>query len=156
MTEPKYGSQLEEAKMSKVKVTVDGRATLEISERSTDWREARHSGDLYEDLKVEVGGHLVDLGEYAEAIAGKNPWFADGDDGVAFEKWLKVRNGIIRNVQRQVLKQIAPEIAKAPWVPTCSNSGKGCCCSPHFILRAPDYRGRTVWLKGVAVVALNA
>lgn len=142
--------------MSKVNVTVDGRATLEMSERSTDWREARQSGDLYEDLKVEVGGHLVDLGEYANARAGKNPWFENGDDGVAFEKWLKVRNGIIRNVQRQVLKQIAPEIAKAPWVPTCSNSGKGCCCSPHFILRSSEYRGRTVWLKGTVVVNLSA
>ena len=145
-----------EVKMSKVKVTVDGRATLEVNEQSNNWHEARMAGDLYEDLKVEVGGHLVDLGEYANARAGTTPRLEIGDDSVAFEKWLKVRNGIIRNVQRQVLKQIAPEIAKAPWVPTCSNSGKGCCCSPHFILRSSEYRGRTVWLKGTVVVNLSA
>ena len=144
-----------EVKMSKVNVTVDGRARLDITEPSTNWYEARMAGDLYEDLKVEVGGHLCDLGEYAEARAGKNPWL-DGDDGAAFDKWIKVRNGIIRNVQRQVLKQIAPEIAKAPWVPTCSNSGKGCCCSPHFILRGSEYRGRSAWLKGTVVVNLSA
>ncbi len=142
--------------MSKVKVIVDGRATLEVSEPSTDWRESRRTGDLYEDLKVEVGGHQVDLGEYADAIAGKNPWFENGDDGEAFEKWLKVRNGVIRSVQRQVLKHIAPDIAKAPWVPTCSNTGKGCCCSPHFILRASEYRGRTAWLKGTVLVDMSA
>lgn len=142
--------------MSKVKVIVDGRATLEISEPSTDWRESRQAGSLYENLKVEVGGHAVDLGEYADAVAGKNPWFADGDDGVAFEKWIKVRNGIIRSVQRQVLKQIAPDIAQAPWVPTCGNTGKGCCCSPHFILRGSEYRGRSAWLNGTVVVQLDA
>jgi hypothetical protein len=141
-----------EDKMSKVKVTVDGRARLDITEPSTNWYEARMAGDLYEDLKVEVDGTVVDLGEYANAVAGKNPWFENGDDGVAFEKWLKVRNGVIRNVQRQVLKQIAPQIAKAPWVPTCSNSGKGCCCSPHFILRGSEYRGRSAWLKGTVIV----
>ena len=141
-----------EVKMSKVKVTVDGRATLEVNEQSNNWHEARMAGDLYEDLKVEVDGTVVDLGEYANAVAGKNPWFENGDDGVAFEKWLKVRNGVIRNVQRQVLKQIAPQIAKAPWVPTCSNSGKGCCCSPHFILRGSEYRGRSAWLKGTVIV----
>ena len=141
-----------EVKMSKVKVTVDGRATLEVNEQSNNWHEARMAGDLYEDLKVEVDSTVVDLGEYANAVAGKNPWFENGDDGVAFEKWLKVRNGVIRNVQRQVLKQIAPQIAKAPWVPTCSNSGKGCCCSPHFILRGSEYRGRSAWLKGTVIV----
>jgi hypothetical protein len=67
-----------------------------------------------------------------------------------------VRNGVIRSVQRQVLKHIAPDIAKAPWVPTCSNTGKGCCCSPHFILRASEYRGRTAWLKGTVLVDMSA
>ena len=126
---------------------------VEWGPRSTDWREARHPGDLYEDLKVELGDeNIVDLGEYAEQVAGSNPWLVNGDDGEAFDKWLKVRNGVIRNVQREVLKQMSPEIAKSTWVPTCSNSGKGCCCSPHFIVRSSEFRGRSGWIKGTVRV----
>ena len=128
---------------------------VDWSARSTDWRESRRPGDLYEDLKVELGGdanEVVDLGDYAHMIAGPNPWLVDGDDGEAFDKWLKIRNGVIRNVQREVLKQMSPEIAKSTWVPTCSNSGKGCCCSPHFIVRHPEFRGRSGWIKGIVKV----
>jgi hypothetical protein len=128
---------------------------VEWGERSVGWTESRRPGDLYDDLKVELGNEtndVVDLGEYAEQVAGPNPWFVNGDDGEAFDKWLKVRNGVIRNVQREVLKQMSPEIAKSTWVPTCSNSGKGCCCSPHFIVRHPEFRGRSGWIKGTVRV----
>ena len=138
------------------KMTVEiNSVAVEWNARSTDWRESRRPGDLYEDLKVELGGdanEVIDLGEYAEKIAGPNPWFVNGDDGEAFEKWLKVRNGVIRNVQREVLKEIGSVFAKSTWVPTCSNSGKGCCCSPHFIIRHSDYRGRSGHMKGIVVV----
>jgi hypothetical protein len=143
--------------MSKIKVTEMIDVAIDWSDAPTDWRARKAPGDLYEDLNVKMAdGTVVDLGEYANAVAGKNPWFENGDDGVAFEKWLKVRNGVIRNVQREVLKEIGSAFAKSPWVPTCSNSGKGCCCSPHFIVRHSDFRGRSGHMKGTVVVSMSA
>jgi hypothetical protein len=138
------------------KMTVEiNSVAVEWNARSTDWRESRRPGDLYEDLKVELGddtNSVVDLGEYANQIAGKCPLDIEGSTDEEFEAWLKRRNGVIRNVQREVLKQMSPEVAKSTWVPTCSNSGKGCCCSPHFIVRNPEFRGRSGWIKGTVKV----
>jgi len=139
--------------MAKIKVTEMIDVTIDWSDAPTDWRARRSPGDLYEDLNVKMAdGTVVDLIDYADMVAGANPWTTVGDDGEAFEKWLKRRNGVIRNVQREVLKEIGSVFAKSTWVPTCSNSGKGCCCSPHFIIRHSDYRGRSGHMKGIVVV----
>lgn len=142
-----------EAKMSKVKVTEMIDVMIDWSDAPTDWRARKAPGDLYEDLSVKMAdGTVVELGKYANQVAGTCPLEIEGSTDEQFEKWVKVRNGVIRNVQREVLKEIGSAFAKSSWVPTCSNSGKGCCCSPHFIVRHSDFRGRSGHMKGTVVV----
>lgn len=138
-------------------------ASVKMTERSTDWREQRQAGSLYENVKVvDVAGNEYGYGlhELAESLLPASPRPIDGvwteEVEADFDLWIKARNSIIRKVQREVLKVAKPDIAKAPWVPTCGNSGKGCCCSPHFILRASEYRGRSAWIEGTVVVTKAA
>ncbi len=128
---------------------------VEFTAQSTDWREARQAGSLYESIKViDQNGDEVQHGlhGFAEALLPSSPEIVDAESEADFDAWVKARNSIIRNVQREVLKAITPDIAKSPWVPTCGNTGKGCCCSPHFILRGSEFRGRAAYLHAEVVV----